>query len=141
MKLEERIMAEVANVLARNFTDLTYIEVDLVLNDLQVDGIIWPYEYNENSGEKTTTMEKVLFLQKVLPKKGDESFPKFIDILRRRNYGKLANKMEEELRKLQNGEDNGPAEELNSNGTNATSKSLPDLQSVLPVDVGNGTAS
>ena len=86
-------MSLVADILARHIEDLQYIDIDTVLQDLRGKGIIKYGDYTEIASK--TKKEKSLFLQQKLPQWGDNAFPALIEVLRQRNYARLANELEQ----------------------------------------------
>ena len=85
-------MGDVANILARHWADLRFINFEVILNELLVQGIIQHHEYFEIVPRGAR--KKLLFLQQYLPQKGDNAFPTFIRILREQGHGTLASQLE-----------------------------------------------
>ena len=85
-------MSDVASILARHSEDLAFINFEVILGDLRVQGIIKHHEYFETV--KKGTREKLMFLQEHLLQRGDYAFPTFITILRQRGHGSLSSKLE-----------------------------------------------
>ncbi|CAG0891533.1 unnamed protein product [Darwinula stevensoni] len=87
-------MNAAADILARHTEDLDFINEDAVLLDLRVQGIVQHHEYFDVLNK--TKREKVLFLQKVLPMRGDNAFPTFIQVLHKNGHVILADCLNKE---------------------------------------------
>ena len=85
-------MSDVADIFARCKKELMFTDLNNILDDLRAEGIIEHQDYLDiiKKGKK----EKFLFLQEHLPEGGNKAFPAFIKILRKRDYGDLATKLE-----------------------------------------------
>ncbi|CAG0882797.1 unnamed protein product [Darwinula stevensoni] len=87
-------MNAAADIIACNRGDLLSINHDAVLIDLLKRGIVEYHEYYRVVEQ--TPKEKMSFLQEVLPMRGDNAFPAFIQALRENHYAVLANRLNEE---------------------------------------------
>ncbi|CAG0893833.1 unnamed protein product [Darwinula stevensoni] len=85
-------MKAVADVIARNAEDLAFIQIDAILGDLRAACIIQYQEYLDVIEQ--SIQKKLLLLQEILPRRGDDAFPKFLECLRQRRHVLLADRME-----------------------------------------------
>ena len=86
-------LCTIAYILAQHEEDLHKINVDAVLIELKDQGILRDNEHAEVEGKDMK--EKVLFLRRILPVRGDNAFRAFTQVLRQKNYDGLANMLDE----------------------------------------------
>ncbi|CAG0896204.1 unnamed protein product [Darwinula stevensoni] len=81
----------VARIIAKNLENLKYIDHDAVIACLLEKQVIDHTDHVDIS--EKSQKEKVLFLQKILPLKGDSAFQKFLECLEASDHKKLAETM------------------------------------------------
>ncbi|CAG0901355.1 unnamed protein product [Darwinula stevensoni] len=120
-----------SQVIAKFTTELEYVDIDRLLQELWKEGVIKPQPYFQARNKPFE--EKLSFVQLQLSIGGEDVFPTFLECLRTLKYGQLASAMEAEWKKKGG---KGPTESGNtlpSNGApQASGISKPDLK---PVDL------
>ncbi|CAG0886462.1 unnamed protein product [Darwinula stevensoni] len=81
----------VARIIADHTDDLKFIDHDAVLNGLWREGVLEHDEYED--AIKYSRSEKLRFLERILPKKGDTTFQKFLKCLQENEHQILSNKL------------------------------------------------
>ena len=82
---------DVDKVLAKYAEELESIDIDDIIDGLWKEGILKGFERQER--KKESFREKLMYLQEILPQRGDKAFPAFLRCLRKWKED-LADRME-----------------------------------------------
>ncbi|CAG0889803.1 unnamed protein product [Darwinula stevensoni] len=91
-KSDMALPKSVADILVRHAQELKFIDLNSVLDDLRAEGIIRQHAYYDIL--RRDTRKKTMFLVEYLPASGDNAFRTFINVLRKRKYADLADRLE-----------------------------------------------
>ncbi|CAG0902223.1 unnamed protein product [Darwinula stevensoni] len=130
-----KAMDAAADILVRYEEALHYINIDAVLLGLRVQGIVHHHEYIDVVNK--ARREKVLFLQEVLSMGGDNAFPAFIQVLHKNHHVDLANRLNEEWKRRNEGHGASSGE----GGRDVGPNEMPRATEVIPGAQSGSTAS